>query len=86
MVGTVETTNKSPVVAVASKSVIKDAPEIGDFYGRKLELSLLQQKILQGKCNLINLLGIRGIGKTTLALKLGLFQTKYDKLVGEIPI
>jgi AAA+ ATPase superfamily predicted ATPase len=49
---------------------LKDAPEIGDFYGRKVELSLLQQKILQGKCNLINLLGIRGIGKTALALKL----------------
>ena len=49
---------------------LKDAPEIGDFYGRKVELSLLQQKILQGKCNLITLLGIRGIGKTALALKL----------------
>ena len=49
---------------------LKDAPEIGDFYGRKVELSLLQQKILPGKCNLINLLGIRGIGKTALALKL----------------
>ena len=49
---------------------LKDAPEIGDFYGRKVELSLLQQKILQGKCNLITLLGIKGIGKTALALKL----------------
>ena len=49
---------------------LKDAPESGDFYGRKVELSLLQQKILPGKCNLINLLGIRGIGKTALALKL----------------
>lgn len=49
---------------------LKDAPEVSDFYGRKVELSLLQQKILQGKCNLINLLGIRGIGKTALALKL----------------
>ncbi|MBE9234150.1 ATP-binding protein [Cuspidothrix issatschenkoi LEGE 03284] len=55
---------------ITSHLDLKDAPEIGDFYGRKLELSLLQQKILQGKCNLINLLGIRGIGKTTLALKL----------------
>ncbi len=49
---------------------LKDAPEVSDFYGRKVELSLLQQKILQEKCNLINLLGIRGIGKTALALKL----------------
>ncbi|MEY3334007.1 MAG: hypothetical protein RLZZ176_2310 [Cyanobacteriota bacterium] len=55
---------------ITSHLDLKDAPEIGDFYGRKLELSLLQEKILQGKCNLINLLGIRGIGKTALALKL----------------
>ncbi|MFM6097978.1 MAG: NB-ARC domain-containing protein, partial [Dolichospermum sp.] len=55
---------------ITSHLDLKDAPEIGDFYGRKVELSLLQQKILQGKCNLINLLGIKGIGKTTLSLKL----------------
>jgi AAA+ ATPase superfamily predicted ATPase len=55
---------------ITSHLDLKDAPEIGDFYGRKLELSLLQQKILQGKCNLITLLGIKGIGKTALALKL----------------
>ncbi|MBE9217694.1 NB-ARC domain-containing protein [Dolichospermum flos-aquae] len=55
---------------ITSHLDLKDAPKIGDFYGRKVELSLLQQKILQGKCNLINLLGIKGIGKTALALKL----------------
>ncbi|MFM6754561.1 MAG: NB-ARC domain-containing protein, partial [Dolichospermum sp.] len=55
---------------ITSHLDLKDAPEIGDFYGRKVELSLLQQKILQEKCNLINLLGIKGIGKTTLSLKL----------------
>lgn len=55
---------------ITSHLDLKDAPENGDFYGRKVELSLLQQKILQGKCNLITLLGIRGIGKTALALKL----------------
>jgi hypothetical protein len=36
---------------ITSHLDLKDAPEIGDFYGRKVELSLLQQKILQGKCN-----------------------------------
>jgi chromosomal replication initiation ATPase DnaA len=55
---------------ITSHIDLKDAPEIGDFYGRKVELSLLQQKIFQGKCNLITLLGIKGIGKTALALKL----------------
>ncbi|MBC5795068.1 ATP-binding protein [Sphaerospermopsis sp. LEGE 00249] len=55
---------------ITSHLDLKDAPESSDFYGRKLELSLLQQKILQGKCNLITLLGIRGIGKTALSLKL----------------
>ncbi len=49
---------------------LTEAPGIEDFCGREWELSLLQTKILEEKCNLIILLGIRGIGKTALALEL----------------
>jgi WD40 repeat protein/transcriptional regulator with XRE-family HTH domain len=40
------------------------------FYGRKEELTTLEQWILNEHCQLIALLGIGGIGKTTLSVKL----------------
>jgi len=49
---------------------LSDAPEITSFYDRKTELTTLQNWILEQQGRLITLLGIRGIGKTTLALQL----------------
>ncbi|MGE5659173.1 MAG: AAA family ATPase [Actinomycetota bacterium] len=47
-----------------------DAPEIFNFYDRTPQLSTLETWILQDQSRLIALLGISGIGKTTLALRL----------------
>ncbi len=45
------------------------APDISTFYGREKELAQLEKKIIENQYNLMTLLGMGGIGKTSLALK-----------------
>lgn len=47
-----------------------EAIDVSVFYGRSAELIQLEQWIVQERCRLVALLGIGGIGKTALAVKL----------------
>lgn len=48
-----------------------DAPDVPIFFGRSAELATLEQWILRERCRLVAIVGMRGIGKTQLSLKLG---------------
>jgi len=52
------------------RQVWSQAPDVSVFYGRTDELATLKEWILNDHCRLIALLGIAGIGKTALSVKL----------------
>jgi nucleoside phosphorylase len=48
-----------------------DAPDVPVFFGRTKELIVLEQWIVEDRCRLVALVGMKGIGKTRLSVKLG---------------
>ena len=61
---------KSSLVLTNKHQDWGDAPHSNIFFGRHDELTTLQQWIIQDNCRLIVVLGMGGIGKTTLTAKL----------------
>ncbi len=59
-----------------------NAPEICNFYGRESEINTLQQWITEHRCRLIALLGISGMGKTALAIRLiESIKSQFDYII-----
>ncbi|HBE47906.1 MAG TPA: LuxR family transcriptional regulator [Cyanobacteria bacterium UBA11369] len=56
--------------ALPGKIVWGEAPDVSTFYGRSDELDKLAGWIVEEKCRLVALLGLRGMGKTALCVKL----------------
>jgi hypothetical protein len=53
-----------------NKKDLSEMPNLSTFYGRTQELTTLEKWILQEKCRLVTILGISGIGKTAISIKL----------------
>lgn len=47
-----------------------DALAVPNFYGREWELNLLQEWIVQERCRVVSVLGLGGVGKSALAVRL----------------
>lgn len=65
-----------------SRQVWGQAPDVSVFYGRTEELATLNQWVLQDHCRLIAIIGIAGIGKTALSVKLAKqIQDEFEYVV-----
>jgi DNA-binding CsgD family transcriptional regulator len=59
-----------------------DAPDVSVFYGRREELATLKGWVVEEKCRLVALVGMGGIGKTSLAAKLaGEVEGEFDRFI-----
>ncbi len=47
-----------------------DTPDLAQFCGRSEELATLEQWIVEEQCHLVSILGIGGVGKTALSVRL----------------
>ena len=59
-----------------------EAPDVSVFYDRTEELTILGQWIVTDRCRLVALLGMGGIGKTALSVKLAqLVQSEFEYVI-----
>lgn len=67
---------------VRNRVSVDNAPDVSSFYGRAEELNILEKWIVEERCRLVAIVGISGIGKTALAVKLlERIQDKFEYVI-----
>ncbi|MDZ7959334.1 MAG: NB-ARC domain-containing protein [Aulosira sp. DedQUE10] len=75
-------TTAFPIPKIKQQQDWGEAIDVSIFYGRKVEQALLEKWIIQEKCRLVMLLGMGGIGKTALSVKVAeQLQGKFDFVI-----
>ncbi|MBV9690211.1 MAG: helix-turn-helix domain-containing protein [Ktedonobacteraceae bacterium] len=64
------TVSSLPDAYPGNRENLEDIPHVGAFYGRSLELAILEQWIVDEHATVIAILGIGGVGKTALSIML----------------
>ncbi|MBD2364762.1 hypothetical protein H6G36_26925 [Anabaena minutissima FACHB-250] len=73
---------KLPIETVPTQCDWGEAMDVSKFYGRKVELETLQQWIIDNSSRLVAVLGIGGIGKTALTVRLAQqVQAEFDYVI-----
>ncbi len=73
---------ETPVVNAQNRIDWGEAVDVSAFQGRQDELAQLQQWIVRDRCRLVALLGMGGIGKTSLSVKLAeQLQADFDCII-----
>ncbi|WP_309236522.1 NB-ARC domain-containing protein [Microcoleus sp. FACHB-672] len=72
----------SAPVTLPQRRDLSEAPDVPVFYGRTQEMATLEQWLLQDKCRLVSVLGLGGIGKTTLSVQIAKqIQEQFDFVI-----
>lgn len=75
------TPTASPPVQPVPRQEWGDAPATSHFYGRESDVERLQQWLLDVRCRLVVVLGMGGMGKTTLVAKVArAVELRFDSL------
>lgn len=71
-----------PVAVPSARTDWGEAIDVSAFYGRDLELGSLRRIVKEDGCRLVVLLGLGGIGKTALSVKLAQqLQTEFEFVI-----
>jgi WD40 repeat protein len=66
----IQSARSAPVALASTRTDWGDVVDVSMFHGREAELSRLMQWVVDERCRLVALLGMGGIGKTALSVKL----------------
>jgi WD40 repeat protein len=78
----IKTISPQDISQRASRNDWGEAMDVSVFYGRHQELETLKQWVAQDRCRVIAILGMGGIGKTTLSIKLAEdLQAHFDVIL-----